>query len=350
MAAAGSQRQELYAAKLRALVSSQRPSGPGVELSFPDGAALLFPDGLWVLDQASGGRSLGAALAVASVRLGPDAELDLIAADRAGDLARKASRFRSPVRVWAVEGRGVTLVRPEPLQRATERPDPDWFSTLARQIASAGAEPVFEGGTLRAEVLGLEVARVDLRSGVPALSVGVGRHDRLAHQLVDTGSEPFADLASAVRQVRRHRRPGVPSHPANQLARERWLRSVLVAQPRLAGASELRPVSTASLPQELGAFSPAAALGTDSDGASVLVVATVGVDPEVVVGGADAREDLGAEKLVFAVPQSDRMRFGTLVSSRLRRTAEWRPVPSDWRDAAGKEASDDSQGRLGSPR
>lgn len=326
-------RQELYVAKLRALVASRWPSaasGPLSELSFPTGAALLGPDTLWVLDESSTGRSVGAALALASARLGTDAAVQLIAAGQTGDLARKAAKFRPPVDVWAIDGRATVPASPEPLRSCTGRAEGEWVVTWQRRIAAAGAEPVLEDGVLTAEVLGLEVARVETGSGRPVLAVGVGRHDRLAHQMVDSGEEPFGALERAVQQVRRHRVHGAPSHPANQLARERWLRAVLVASPEIVGAVRLAAVSTPALPQQLGVYSPAAALGTDADGSSMVVVASVGVDPELVVAGADAREALGAEKLVLAVPEADRKPFGNMVAERLRRPAEWRSVGGDW--------------------
>ena len=107
--------------------------------------------------------------------------------------------------------------------------------------------------------------------------------------------------------VRDQRRGGV-THPLALLARERWLRSELVADPSLVGAAALRAVETTVERESVREPSPAAALGTDADGRPVLVVCSVGVDLDLVPVAADTRalHDPGA-RLVLAVPARDRL-------------------------------------------
>ncbi len=109
------------------------------------------------------------------------------------------------------------------------------------------------------------------------LEAGVGRFDRDAVAAMHQGEDPTRTLARAVGMVRDQRRGGV-THPLALLARERWLRSELVADPSPVGAVALRAVETTVERESVRESSPAAALGTDADGRPVLVVCSIGVD------------------------------------------------------------------------
>ena len=54
--------------------------------------------------------------------------------------------------------------------------------------------------------------------------------------------DPGGALDEAVAAVMAHRRAGAAAHPANTLARSRWLRAVVCARPSLVGAVRLAPV------------------------------------------------------------------------------------------------------------
>jgi hypothetical protein len=169
------QRAALFGAKLAALVRAAWDGGHGRPGTFPDGATLADGDRGWVLVGPDGARRLGAALAWA--RQQHVAELHLLADDEgvAGILARRAGHFARPPEVWLVDGRDL---RPAAAPAAPRPIAPPPAAELLRPLlVDAGLEVVVEEGILRAEVNGLEVARVVPadEEGDARLEVGVGR-------------------------------------------------------------------------------------------------------------------------------------------------------------------------------
>ncbi|HET6793618.1 MAG TPA: hypothetical protein VFH45_04205, partial [Acidimicrobiales bacterium] len=203
---------------------------------------------------------------------------------------------------------------------------------------------VVEHGVLLAEVLGLEVARVEPGEAGPRLSIGVGRFDRDARETLHAGlptpPEPADELARVVGEVRRRRRPGASSHPANQLSPERWLRAVAMAHPEVVGARHLAPSSPPSPRPDLLARSLAPAVGTDGDGAPVAMIFSTGIDPELVPQATDCRLSAAAHgpdhgspvRLVLVVPEGDDHPVNRQLAARLIEPAEVRTVPRSWRE------------------
>lgn len=281
-----------------------------------------------------GKRRLGAALAWAQ-RAGVR-ELHVVADSYAdpstpGYLAWQAAAFANPPAVWSLDAR--ELVRapgapPDPAPRLAAG-----AASLEGLIRDAGAEVVVEHGLLRAELAGLEIARA-VRDGEGGwrLAVGVGSKDRAALDELRPGEDPRVGLRRAVETVRRHRRPGVPAHPANLLCRERWLRTVLVANPDLAGAGVLVPFPPVLPRGDLSAPSGAPAAG---DG--VVVVASVGVDVDLVPAAAAARAASDpAARLVLVVPEGDDHPLTRRLAATLARPAQIVTVPRDWQGPVGE--------------
>lgn len=161
--------------------------------------------------------------------------------------------------------------------------------------------------------------------GAPAARPGPGR------------AGPADVLSDVVEQVRTRRRAGAPSHPANILAPERWLRSVVIRNPDLVGAAELSPASPPEERPNLRANAVAPALGTDADGTPVVVVCSTGIDPELVPAAAEVRASApGARaRLVLVVPARDDHPMTRHLAARLVVPAEVTPVPDDWRTYPG---------------
>jgi hypothetical protein len=203
-------------------------------------------------------------------------------------------------------------------------------------IEAAGAEAIVEHSVLRAEVLGLEVGRVlvdehpDSPEGGVRLAVGVGRHDRLAQDMM-RGVDGFEQgLSEAVAAVRSWRDPAKPPHPANQLARSRWLRSVLIESPEFIGASNLAPVQGLR-PAKLKVPDPALAVGTDGDGTPIVVACSVGVDldaPLTAVAAAQAIDP--SARVVFVTPEADMFPALRTIISALSVEVEVRLVTGAW--------------------
>lgn len=337
-------RQSLLKAKLKGLVRARW--GDVVDRSregfLPGGAALVADGTAWVLAEDQPERSLGAALAWAG-RQGADAtDLHLLAAGAAGTLARRAALFGRPMRVYAIEGTTVREAEPEPLPpQPPLDPAAEWMRALFDKV---GAESVVEEGILRAEILGLEVARVEVgepgpgperpseRGSEPRLAVGVGKHDREAQREVRGDQHGPNELFEVVRLVAEHRVPNGFGHAAYHLASERWLRSVVVRRPDLVGAQYLEPAPSPVAREDLRQLAQAPAAGVDLDGQPLLVVCSVGIDVDLVPAAADAWLADGRQpRLVFCLPEGDDHPVTRDLVSALVMPAEIVTVPEEWR-------------------
>lgn len=143
------------------------------------------------------------------------------------------------------------------------------------------------------------------------------------------GEEPGAALDEVVEVIHRYRRPGAPRHPANTLAREKWLRSVVLALPALAGARILEPVAALDPPSDLRTPTVAAASGTGADGRGLVVACSVGVNLDLVATGADQRAHVGA-RLALIVPEGDDYGVTRQLAALLKDPADVITVPRDW--------------------
>lgn len=328
-------REALLGAKARGLVRGRwgevvDGARPG---TFPGGSTLRSGPRGWVLAEDRPERSLGGALAWA-LTVGVE-ELHLLATGAAGDLARRAAWFRlSPV-VWPIEGAALAA---EPALPAALPPEPatDPRAEPFREVIQrAGADVVAEGGVLRAEVRGLEVARVEIDEAGARLAVGVGKHDREAHRELDalSGADTAGDrLFDVVRTVAEFRHAGGAGHAAYHLASERWLRTVVVRRPELVGAASLQAAPSPVVRDDLRQPAPAPAAGVDVDGRPLLAVCSVGLDADLVPAAVDAWLRDGREpRLVLVVPEGDDHPAMRRVAADLVVAAEVAVVPRDWR-------------------
>jgi hypothetical protein len=208
-------------------------------------------------------------------------------------------------------------------------------------LIDGGLEVVAEGGVVRGEVNGLEVARIvhgATTAGVPIaepqLEVGVGKADRELTAMVHGELAPVDQLARVVGIVREHRRPGAPRHPLNQLVPERWLRAVACRDPGIVGLATLRPAPGVRPRTNLSERDIAIATGAAADGAPVVVACSVGIALELVPTAADAREAIDpSARLLLALPERDDHPGTRRLAARLRTPAEVLPVRGDWRAA-----------------
>jgi hypothetical protein len=224
----------------------------------------------------------------------------------AGDLARRAGLFQIDIEVLGVEGAALSAAVPSPVPTPPELSSELWQS--AAVIVDAGLTLIDDHGRLTGEILGLEVARVEPASPTDpsseaALHVGVGEADRQLHGYVHGHLSDVEKLRQASATVAELRRPGNGMHPLSLLARPRWLRSILMADPSMAGLSELEPL--VPLRAKAGVFDtePAAAYSSVD---RVTVVCSVGVDLDLVPEAADYRQRVDSEsKLLLVLPPRD---------------------------------------------
>ncbi|HEY8527686.1 MAG TPA: hypothetical protein VIL48_22160 [Acidimicrobiales bacterium] len=337
-------RQRLNAAKLAALVASRwGRDGERASHPFGSGAALTGPDpdtdgatAAWVLPDASPERSLGPALLWAE-RQGADRVRVLAEDEVAGTLARQAAQFADPApEVLRIDGTALAPAEPAPFPPRVPAPAPPELIDL---LIDAGLEVVVEGGVVRGEINGLEVARIvagQTTAGVPIdaplLEVGVGKADRELTAMLHGELAPVDQLERVVEIVRRHRHADAPPHPLNQLVPERWLRATLCRDPGRIGLSDLRPAEGARPRPNLRDRDVAVATGTDPHGEPVVVVCSVGGALDLVPLAADARAAVDPDaRLLLAVPERDDLAGNRRLAGRLRAPAEVVPVTGDWR-------------------
>lgn len=319
----------LVEAKLRALARA----ASGEELAEVDaavgvGAAVSGQRAFFLADNEP--RAVGRALHWARSRHVD--RVDILASGLTGDLARRAGLINATpgpsVGVWAVQGAQAAPAEPQPVAEPPALPDDHW--ALAGLITEAGARAIDDHGLLVAEVAGLEVARVvDAPNGGATLEVGVGQADRELSALVHTRDDVDEGLRRVVAAVVQHRGPQVASHhPLTRLARERWLRSVLLDQPSLVGATELVPLVPLRPRRGLVRNEPSAAVGRRADGRPVVVLTMVGVDLDLVPEAADYRQRWNPDAaIVLALPERD-LELNTRLLGRLPdATALAVPVP-----------------------
>lgn len=342
-------RQALLATKLRALASTLAGWDEGADARpFPAGASFLCGStGFLLVDESRRERDphesatvresprgwLGGARIWAARQKATRIHGLLDVVDGAD--ARRAALFSLAPTLWKVDGRSLTMVAASAPFAEAPAPPVDVLA-FAGIIEAAGAEAVVEHGELRAEVLGLEVGRVRVHDELgPILEVGVGRHDRLANEMLHAGTDSEEVLRRAVEVVRERRTATAGPHPANQLQRERWLRSALCARPGLGGfaAGELRPVS-ATVPMTLKRPGPAMALACRPDGTVHTVVAcTVSLDLDAISFAADARLTWAPDAaLVVCVPEGDDSHILHELAAALAHPAEVRTVSNAWRE------------------
>lgn len=327
-------RDALLQAKCKGLVRSRwgDVADRAVPSVLPGGAALAVDGTVWFLAEDEPSRSLGAALAWASRHGAAGAPLNVMTTGAAGVLARRASRFDRPVSIWPIEGATLAEAPAEPEPLAPELAADPALEPMRLLFERAGADVVVEHGVLRAEVRGLEVARAEIDDEGPVLAVGVGKHDRGAQREIHGRNQGLDHLFEVVRIVAEHRVAEGAGHAAFHLAPERWLRSVVVRRPDLVGATELAPVPSPVVRDDLRQAAGAPAAGVDAHGRPVLVVCSVGTDIDLVPSAVDAWLADGREpRLVFCLPENDDHQMTRDLVAALTVPAEIRTVPPEWR-------------------
>lgn len=318
---------ELEHARLRAVLRDRFGRDPETAEfgRLPFGAFARVGTQAWIISASPDPGLLGGVLVWAdrhSVE-----EIDLIVEHEAGVHTRRAGALGSSCVVWKLEGTEVRPVEAEALPAPAEAPV--GLEEFEAMIVRAGAEVVHEDGIVRAEVSGLEVGRVVIGPDGPFLESGVGRFDREAGVLLGAHREPGEALAAVVDQVRPHRRVGAVPHPIGRLARGRWLRSVLLQDPSLAGISAPQPVEP--IPPRLSLLEdpPGALMGRDGE-RFVLVVCSVGVVLGLVPEVADLVERHGPAEVRVMQPTRDRHPAVEDLAARVRVPVTFHDIVPPW--------------------
>ncbi|MEY4130055.1 MAG: hypothetical protein RLZZ31_179 [Actinomycetota bacterium] len=328
------QRSRLQSAKLRALLTQHLESEIPLPISVGAGAGVIVETkegaSSWVLGE--GERCLGPSVIwsqrhdVVSINVAID-DVDVAAV-----VARRASAFALPLRIWHIEGK--TLVPATPALMAMETTMSAEAQTFLELLQANGLDVIVERGSLRGELRGLEIARViDAEDGA-RLEVGVGRHDREAFTMVHGNIPPAEALSRVVESVDAVRKVDAHAHPLRRLAPEGWMRWRLLREPELVDAEFLEPIASPMTVESVNDVAPSFALGRTSSGAPLIVACSVGVDPDVVPTAADARlcyDD--SAQLVIVVPERDAHPVTLRLATALQQPAEVMTLPGEWRGA-----------------
>lgn len=245
----------------------------------------------------------------------------------AGVHARRLRVLAPEVTPWSLDGSGVSAATPEPI--SAPRPVEGDVTALVALIERSGAQVVAEDGLVRAEVEGLEVARIVYGEAGPVLEVGVGRFDREAGALLHAERSVESSLEGVIEQVRPHRRPGAAPHAVGRLGRERWLREVIRRRPDLAGVTDPRLVEPVPPRRSLLEVGPAALVGHDGSD-TVLVVCSVGADLGLVPATADLVAVHQPDEVRFVLPGRDHLPHLDRLIGRLGRPASLLAVDPPW--------------------
>lgn len=323
-----SQSQALHRARLHALVRTQFGHEPDTLTAgdFPGGAMLGSDTDTYVLLTDNALAGCGAALA----RTSPEQTLHLLAESADAALLSRISSGLDPAPiVWEINGTTLAEATPATIHADLAIPP---ASPLVEVLHEVGCEVIVDGDAVIGEILGLEVARigVDERTGEPALRVGVGAYDQEAFATINPDMAAGDGLRAVVDEIRSFRRADAAPHPANRLVRERWIRSILIADPGQIGLRRLAPVAGVEPRVGLKESAPAGALGTDADGDVVLVVCSTGVDFSVIPVAAEAAVRFRADRVVVVVPERDQYPALLRAVTRLKPPSSIHTAPVPW--------------------
>ncbi len=276
---------------------------------FGSSVGILSGGSAWVLLNACHEFGLGPAM-IWALRNKATA-LKLFTEHNAGDLARRAGLFDFKIEVFEITNNAVSrpvqaLPCTVPLKEISAADD-----SFSGFILNGGAEVTREHGVLVGEVCGLEVCRVvhettDTAVVESRLEIGVGTHDRETFRLLHGRTATIESLRQVVDEVAAKRIVGADPHPLNQLGRERLLRHLICASPHFVDAVSLKTIAPPMPRANLKDQVPCCAAGVSRDGKTMVVIFSIGIDPDVVSFGADARQALDAQaELVFVSPQRD---------------------------------------------
>ena len=207
---------------------------------------------------------------------------------------------------------------------------PDIVRAEVPVLEAAGCDVVVEHGVIIGEILGVEVARIAVEvDGQALVRVGVGLYDQEAHALVHAKSSVAERLDQVVAEVRRHRNGDAGPHPLNRIARERWLRSLIVADPSLLGLDALELEAPLVPRSGIHEQRPVAARGTRGH-TEVLVVCSTGIDLDLVPMAAAHIGDRRPDEAILVLPERDHHGIIQQMARRLAVPSTLVAIPDPW--------------------
>ena len=313
--------------KLEGLVRRAFPEVTADAEGFNAGVGIAQGDQAFVYLIDDAPSPMAAALAWGERRRASELHVVVDAPDRV--LALQARGLDPAPTIWQADGTDLRLVEhAQPPLATLAVPDVVWAEVPV--LEAAGCDVIVEHGVIIGEILGVEVARVAVEADGQALvRVGVGLYDQEAHALVHAKSSVSDRLDQVVAEVRRHRRADAGPHPLNRIARERWLRSLVVADPALLGLDTLELEAPLVPRSGIHEQRPVAARG-ERGSADVLVVCSTGIDLDLVPMAAAHIGDRRPDDVVLVLPDRDHHDIIARMATRLAVPAALTSVPDPW--------------------
>lgn len=303
----GDRRAALALAKLRAIVTEHFADGATIDdaeaSAVGSGAGMVVGRRaiVYLPDPQRSPSPLAALVAWGARR---DADAFHLVLDQVDDTLVARTQGLDPApKVWRVTG---TTLEPVVAVDPPDAPEPPAAAIAAgSQLADAGLDVIVEHGVVVGEFAGLEVARIAIDvDGVALVRVGVGLYDQEAHAVINADLATPDHLGQVIEQVRAQRTRAAGLHPLNRFSRERWLRSVVVADPSLVQCQSLSPLAPLEPRGGIHEPEPSSALGV-SDQGRALVVCSAGIDLDLVPTAAGHVAQEHPDEVVLVLPARD---------------------------------------------
>ncbi|MEC7924091.1 MAG: hypothetical protein VYB80_02630 [Actinomycetota bacterium] len=297
-----SQFVSLVLAKLRSLAATFGQSDPYEEESFHNGA-LLFNSSRIIAYSASDEISI-LSIALTHHAMNQKIEVHLIVDQENPVLYEQKLGFDLDIRIWIVEGK--ELIEHPEIPAYHPKTAPKKARSLSTTLEKLDCLVIEEHGALRAEVHGVEVARiVQTDKGAYEINVGVGEYDQNAHSTLTRDADTGKNLRQVISTVKQFRHKKASPHPLNRILRSRWLMSEAISNPALLGMEKLSYVESLSSTYDSLRNQPCSALGRRGETVT-LVLSTTGIDLSLVphAGGQINRHNPDA--LIFLMPEQDK--------------------------------------------
>lgn len=171
----------------------------------------------------------------------------------AGVLKSQSMAFNFNIEIVLIDGAKQTFISPITNLSAVIQDDTarqaflklPGANEIVAMLDDAECDLLFLHEQVTGSVLGLEVARSQLRKGKPYLEIGVGRNDRMAHQMMDAESNLVLQLQETIDRVRQLRLGQNRFHPLRRLGLAKWMRQSLLDAPGLIGMTSVRAIEVA---------------------------------------------------------------------------------------------------------
>ena len=270
--------ESLTVTKLKSLVTALGFSDSYSHESFQTGAVLFDESRCFVYSAVQNISPLAVALSHHATN--ENTEIHLLVDQIDPGLWEQIFGFDLDLKLWIVDGTNL-VEHPKPLPHRPVKIRQEAV-VQGKKFGKFDCDVIAEHGVLRAEVNGLEVARVVQNAENQfEISVGVGDYDQSAYQVMHGNIAVERNLTKVISTVKKYRTKAGPAHPLNRISRSRWLIAEAIADPSFLGIDELNFVEPLLPRNDVTKDQACSAIGR-KENSIVLVLASTGIDLDLV--------------------------------------------------------------------